>query len=239
MSAPALVRCRRRFAHAGLLVVFLGLVGLWLGHTLEDIRVAGTAELDNELAEPAYMLPMGVVLALLAAVAGARLWQVWLAMSRRLDRTREHLRALWRNRTVETLPRAGMSGGPSLSGGVASLGVVLTILQLGLYVAQENIEALVEGHAAPGLRVLGGVHAAAPLVHALVAFALAAAATLLARRLAIRREAVRRLDALARTWERRLRRAVEPVRAPLSLSRSPLSVHGAVLWCRPPPVAAR
>lgn len=228
-------RLRTALGRPGPWVVLLALAGLWLGHTLEDIRVRGTTGLGLELAEPTYMLPMGALLAVLGAIAGARVWWLWVGLSRRLDGARDRLRALWRNHDIHPLPRAIPGDRPSLTGGTLSLGAPLAVLQIALYVVQENLEALLDGGRAPGLGAITGVHWAAPAVQALVAVALAAVATLIVRRLSQRRDAVRRVEALVTSWARRLRASAPSVEAPDSAVRSPFAIHGSVLWCRPPP----
>ena len=229
---------RRGLRSLGPWLVLLSLVGLWLGHTLEDLRVRGTAGLGEELAEPGWMLPLGALLALLAAIAGARLWWLWLRLCHRLDAARLRMRAVWRNREPEATPPPGADQVPSLSAGIAALWAPLALLQLAFLVAQENLEAIADGGRAPGLRPLIGAHWAAPLVHAAVALGLAAIAATVARHLRRRRDAVRRLEALVSRCARRVRLVAPGPPAPRSLARPPLAVHGSVLWCRPPPLQA-
>lgn len=218
--------------------VLLALIGMWLGHTAEVVLVGRHHGLAGELWEPADMLPMGAVLAVLAAAAGARLWWLWLGLSRRLDVARQQLRALWRNQQVVAEPPRRRAEIPSASGGTLALWIPLVAVQLGLYVAQENLEALLDGGSAPGLRPLIGFHRTAPLVHAVVALALAWGATALVRRLRRGQDAVCRAEGLVARGVQLVRRSLSiPMPAPVSV-RPPLRLHGTVLWCRPPPAAA-
>ena len=216
-------------------VVLLALIGMWLGHSAEVVLVSPHHGLAGELWEPADMLPMGAVLALLATVAGARLWWLWLRMSRRLDVARQHLRELWRNRPVSAGRPRPHADIPSASGGTLALWLPLFAMELGLYVVQENLEALLDGGAAPGLRVLAGIHRAAPLVHAAVSLALAWAATAVVRRLRHGQDAVRRAERLVARGVEVVRRSLSTPVPPAPFLRPPLRLHGHVLWCRPPP----
>src|ERR1700746_2517456 len=83
---------RRLFAPS---LVLLALVGTWTGHTLEYARVAGRAGLREELfgSVHLYMLPLGALLAVLAAAGGVGWWRAWQALGRRLDAARGTLAA--------------------------------------------------------------------------------------------------------------------------------------------------
>ena len=225
--------CRRVL---GSWVGFLVLTGLWLGHTLEDVRVSGSARLLQELTEPTFMLPLGITVAIFAAVASARLWRLWLRLSGRLDTARNRIRALWRNQACGAADELPLSRVPSFAGGVASLWAPLSLLQIGLYLTQENLEALVEGARLPGAAPLTGAHWAAAPIYAAVALLLAATATFLARRLRERHDQVARLEALATHFANRVGREIPALpRGPLT-ALPPLRLFGASLWRRPPPL---
>jgi hypothetical protein len=115
--------------------------------------------------------------------------------------------------------------------------VPLTVLQLGLYLFQENVEAAISGAPSPGLGAVSGFHAPALLIHAAVSLVLCAAALLAARLLRRRAAAVERVAALLRHLLDRLGslRPETPAARPLPLT--PLDRFGR-LWCRPPPLPA-
>jgi hypothetical protein len=230
------VSATRGWRVLGSWVGFLALTGLWLGHTLEDIRVSGGARLAQELTEPTFMLPLGVAVAILATIAGARLWRLWLRLSSRLDAARYRIRAIWRNHALAAPDDLGVGQVPSFTGGVVSLWAPLTLLQLGLYLAQENLEALFEGARLPGAGPVTGAHWPAVLINTAVALVLAAAATLLARCLRERQGQVTRLEALVRRCTKHIRRDASPPASRALAESSPLSLFGASLWCRPPPL---
>jgi hypothetical protein len=133
------------------------------------------------------------------------------------------------------VPVGAARGGGAAVRLVAAWWLPLTLLQIGLYLFQENVEAALAGAAAPGLGAISGVHAAAPLVHGLVALLLCAAAALAWRLLHRRAAAVERVAALLRHLLDRLgsMRPLTPgalVAVPLPLDRF------GRLWCRPPPL---
>ncbi len=97
------------------------------------------------------------------------------------------------------------------------MALLLSGLQLGLYLLQENLEAAAGGAALPGLGVFLGVHAAAPLVH------VAARITGVAR--------------LLRLLLASLAPAAPPPAPAVAWRPSPLDRLGRQLWSRPPPTA--
>lgn len=101
----------------------LASIGLWVSHTLIDLLARDTNQLAQELGEPAYMLPLGMALALAGTLASAHLWRLWLRLSQRLDEARDRLRALWRNRAVARARPTESAFVPSFAGGAISLWV--------------------------------------------------------------------------------------------------------------------
>jgi hypothetical protein len=218
-------------------VVLLGLVGAWTGHLLEYVRVEGGAGLRDALlgSVHAYMLPLGALLATLVALGGLWWWRVWLALGRRLDAARLVLAGALRGHRVTAMPRAP-GAQPSGAARWAALTLLLAALQVGVYLAQENVEAVAAGLRPPGLAALGGAHALAPLVHLGVAALLAALALACARRLCGRAPSIGRCARLVRVLLATLTRAVPPPppRA-AEWHASPLDRLGRQLWRRPPP----
>ena len=217
----------------------MALVGAWLGHTLEYLRVvAGAGPGRSALAGAhAYMLPVGVLLALAAAAAGAGCWGAWLGLGRRLDRARAGLVRAWRGGRPGPGPapppgRATPTVSPPAR--LAALWLPLGIAQVGLYLAQENLESILAGGRAAGLGPLLGVHWAAAALQLGVALVLAAALLLAGRLLAGRACALERCERLLRTlWGRRggggVPRGARPCLDP------PVERLGRQLWSRPPP----
>ncbi len=217
-------------------MALVALVGTWTGHTLEYARVGGRVGLREELfgSVHVYMLPVGALLVVLAATGGLGWWRTWQAVGRRLDAVRGAVAAALRGRRVD-VPR--VSAAPSQLAGVGALTLLLAGLQLGLYLLQENVEALATGRQAPLLGAVLGVHALAPLVHlgvaAVLAGLMAAAGHLLRRRA----ERVTRVARLLRVLLASLA-ATAPPPAPVSAwCPSPLDRLGRQLLRRPPPTA--
>ncbi|HEY2706042.1 MAG TPA: hypothetical protein VGL20_20365 [Candidatus Dormibacteraeota bacterium] len=227
---------RHRWTAAG--AALLPLLGVWLGHTAEYVRVHGPAGLREELAGTVhgYMLPAGILLALLAAAAGVRCAQVWQELGRRLHIARDTLAHAWRGAsgpvpvTPHPLPRSGPLR-------LSSVLLRLAPLQLALYVLQENLEACRAGLAAPGLGAIGGAHRAAPLVHLLVSACLTAVVVLLQRVLCRRGRAVLACQRLAGVLLAALHRsAAAPPPRPIWIA-SPRDRWTLHLLRRPPPAA--
>jgi hypothetical protein len=111
MHRPTPPRGLAAGAAGAAVVVALG--GAWLGHTLEYLRVAGGSGLERAplAGVHAYMLPVGVVLALAAALTGAHCWRLWFQLGRRLDGARAALlRARRGERVVAAVhPHAAVS----------------------------------------------------------------------------------------------------------------------------------
>jgi hypothetical protein len=115
--------------------------------------------------------------------------------------------------------------------------IVLTLLQLGTWTIQENLEAAAGGHRVPLLGVLGGAHWLAPVVQAEVGLVLATAYVLIHGRFRRRHSQVLALEGLeARRWVRCLASTPLPTGA-MSVASTPLERWGAQRWQRPPPIA--
>jgi hypothetical protein len=228
---------RRLAAGAAGAFVLVALVGAWLGHTLEYLRVvAGAGPGRSALAGVhAYMLPAGVLLALAAAAAGAGCWGAWLGLGRRLDRARAGLVHAWRGGGPgPAAPPGRATRAVSPPARLLALWLPLGAAQVGLHLAQENVESILAGGRAAGLGPLLGVHWAAGALQLGVALVLAAALLLAGRLLAGRVRALERCERLLRTlWERRrgggVPRGARPCLDP------PVERFGRQLWSRPPP----
>ena len=224
-------------------VALLSATGVWLGHTLEYVRVWGTSGLERELVGSVhlYMVPAGLALILLLGAGWAAIRRVHARLGERAARAGALLAGPWRS--AEPAAQAGDARGRSERPALAiflMLGTALAVLQVALYLVQENTEATLAHLPAPGLAAISGVHWAAPLLQAVTAFSLAAVATCawaLVRRHAERVEnaeqVVRRV--LAVVAARRARSIAVPA-APRRLE--PLTkLLGSSIWCRPPPLA--
>jgi hypothetical protein len=182
----------------------------------------------------AYMLPLGVLLALLAAVGGVRAWYAWCALGRRMVAARAALLRVWRGRAPapDIAPRGDVTSCPRPQ--LVVLWAPLTLLQLALYLLQENLEAAAAGHPLPGLAPVTGVHWAAPMVHAGTSFLLAAGILVLMRFLGRRRHALDVIERLVHTLAHHLGRSCDQSPAPVWCP-SPLDRLGRQLLRRPPP----
>jgi hypothetical protein len=235
---------RLRLAASG--GVLLALAGVWLGHTLEYARVVGLDGLRGVMVGSLhlYMLPLGALLAALAAAGAVRGVRAWQVLGRQLQVARMGLGAAWRGRRPDGLAAAGSpvpgsdlaaTRGRSVAGRIASMALLLAPAQVGLYLLQENLEARIAGAPVPGMGAVTGVHALAPVVHAAVALALSALVVAASRLLRGRADAVEQVVALLRALLDRLA-AFTALSPRAAASRpAPLARFGR-LWCRPPPV---
>lgn len=231
MHAGAVVRAsaKRQSRVRPAALVVAALIGTWVGHSLEYLRVWGSARFPDAMARSAhaYMGPLGVILLALAVTTSVGA----LRALRRLDRRVTILRrSRWaaRNAGDDWLPRS--TGEVDFPAFVAALWLV----QLALYVVQENLEARAFGMTAPGWGAISGVHALAPIVHLVVATLAAAVVWCFRHRVAA-------LVAEVRRAQRRLARCQRLpafVGTPSVPSWTPLQRWGSQLWARPPPVFA-
>jgi hypothetical protein len=231
---------RRRDQMLAPLLVLAAFVGLWIGHTLEFLRVAGSAGLSLGLLRPshAYMLPAGVLLLALTTLAGVRLRRMWTALGRRLDAVAVHLALALRSRAGGVDHGAGgarrAASEPSFLGRALSIWLPLAVVQIGLFTLQENLESAFAGAPAPGVGAISGVHWAAPLIHAAVAFVLALAIAAFFTGVATRVQRIARTENLLRELWRRLRREARPL-TPQSAPRPRLIDVAPRQLSRPPP----
>jgi hypothetical protein len=224
-----------RVAASGFVV--LAFAGLWIGHTLEYLRVWGTAGLADSLTNSVhvYMLPIGAALAVLGGLFGFRILRAWQMLDARLESAATAIRQIWRGGRPEMpdVPRRQASPAPRLM----AIWLPLAGAQIALYLIQENVEAMARAQPAPGLGAISGIHWAAPLVHCYVSLLLACGVRICQVLLSRRKVVVERAEALLRAVVRRLRRPVPPASRPaLRTATSPLDGIGLHLWRRPPPL---
>lgn len=215
--------------------VLLALVGLFIGHTLEYLRVWGAAGVVASMTNPvhAYMLPVGAALVVLSAILALRLARAWRTLNHRLDGAAARLRRIWRGRT-ETAGEDGPR--PTAGTRLVAIWLPLAAAQIALYLVQENVEALASSRPAPGLGAITGIHWAAPFVHLYVALLLACVVRITQVVFHRREIVVQRVEALLRAMVRR-HRGVAPLSGrAFARSVSPQERDGGHLWRRPPPL---
>jgi hypothetical protein len=216
--------------------VLLALIGLFISHTLEYLRVWGPQGVVDSMTNPVhvYMLPVAGVLIVLSAVFAFRLARAWQLLTLRLDRAAVSVRRLWRGRPSEVAesPRPESSPGTRL----AAIWLPLTAAQTVLYLVQENIEAVARSQPAPGLGAITGIHWAAPLVHLYVSLLLACLVRICQVLFHRREMVVERVEALVRAMVRRRRRVPASIRRPAIETMAPIDRLGDHLWRRPPPL---
>jgi len=234
--APGVIPHRQtRLAASG--GVLLALVGLFIGHTLEYLRVWGSGGIVESMTNPvhAYMLPVAGVLVALSAVFAFHLARAWQTLNDRLERAAAGIRRLWRGRPAAA---SGVPAQPRAARGtrLVALWLPLAAAQIALYLAQENIEALARSQPAPGLGTVTGIHWAAPIVHLYVSLLLACLVRICQILLHRREVAVERLEALLRAIARRRRTATVVLSRPAGRESSPLDRLGRHHLRRPPPL---
>jgi hypothetical protein len=182
------------------------------------------------------MLPLGVLLAVLAALTGVAWMRMASRLTQRLERSTDGLARAFRGARPRAHPAAPTDPmPPSVGGRWVALAMPLGLAQLVLYGLQENLEHALAGDRAPVLGVFGGAHWAAPFVQFGVACLFAALVVACRRRVA---DLARRVDAVERLahWLTAARVAV--LRAPAGgrvRSFTPLERFGRHLLQRPPP----
>ncbi len=221
-----------RFAASG--AVLLAFVGVFIGHTLEYLRVWGPAGVVASMTNPvhAYMLPVAGVLVVFGAVFALRLARAWRGLNQRLDSAVAGMRSIWRGRS-DAAVAAQSSSTPGTR--LIAIWLPLAAAQIALYVVQENVEAIASSRPAPGLGAISGIHWAAPLVHLYVALLLACAVRI-SQVLFHRREvAVERVEALLSAMVRRRQTVAPRIGQAFARTATPLERVGRHLWRRPPP----
>jgi hypothetical protein len=225
-------------------IALLSAVGVWLGHTLEYIRVWGTGGLEQEISGSVhlYMVPAGLGLTVLLAAAAATLGRLRAGLGERAARASALLARPW-HALVPPAARSEEKPRPHRSALAvfATLGTTLATVQVGLYLFQENAETALAGVPVPGLSAVSGVHWAAPLIQVGVGLALAAVATAVWVLLRRDAEAVERVEravrrVLAVLAARRGRSVTTPLTAPRRVYPLP-ELLGSSIWCRPPPLS--
>jgi len=233
--APRVIH-QRRARIAASSGVLLALIGLFIGHTLEYLRVWGPQGVVASMTNPvhAYMLPVAGVLVVLSAVFAFRLARAWRALNQRLDRAAAGLRRMWRGGAGEVRSSREPRSTPGTR--LAALWLPLAAVQIALYLVQENIEAAAQSQPAPGFGAITGVHWAAPLVHLYVSLLLACLVRICQVLFHRREVVVERVESLLRAISRRSRKATVISRRPAGRAVSPLDRLGGDLRRRPPPL---
>ena len=217
--------------------VLLALAGLFIGHTLEYLRVWGPAGIVESITNPvhAYMLPVAAALVVLGAVFAFRLARAWQALNGRLDRAAAGVRRIWRGRPEDVAGARAPRSTPGTR--LAAIWLPLAAAQIALYLVQENVEAVARSQPAPGLGAITGVHWAAPLIHLYVALLLACIVRICEILFRRREVAIERVEAMLRDAICRRRHTVAGVGTPVHPQcASPLDQLGRHLWRRPPPL---
>ncbi len=217
--------------------VLLAFVGLWIGHTIEYLRVWGGDGLVTSMTNPvhAYMLPLAGALVIVSALFALRLWRAWQALNTRVEQAALRLRRVWRGRIEPIASTAEHQSSPGAR--LFAIWVPLAAAQIVLYIIQENIEAIAGAKPAPGLGAITGIHWAAPLVHLYVALLLACGTRICQILLHRRAVVVERLEAFVRAAIRRRRAVPGPVALPREVDALSLFDRlGRELWRRPPPL---
>lgn len=207
-------------------VAVAAVAGAWLSHTLEYGRVWGWSEFGSAASRQVhtYMGPVGLLLLALAVIGV----EAGLRTVRRL------------NRVLSGLSDGSMDPADAhiarrrFALPATTLLALEWVLQVALYVVQENVEHRAIGVHQPVLSVLTGVHQWAAGIHLVVAILLVVALWLLHRPLAELAQSVR--DVVR--W---LLAAGRPPVLPTSppppaRSWTPTERFGRQLWSRPPPV---
>ncbi|HEY2706047.1 MAG TPA: hypothetical protein VGL20_20390 [Candidatus Dormibacteraeota bacterium] len=215
--------------------VLLTFLGVWLGHCLEYLRLGGGLGLRATVlgGTHLYMLPLGALLTLIAAHLGVRAWRLWRGLGRRLEVAHSLLVRALRGRTSTLVHEPPPCSTETIS--ILLLWPPLALGQIGLYLLQENLEAVLTTGRASGLGAVAGVHWAAPLVHGGVALLLAAVVAVISRQIHDRASRLHHCERLVAALRRACRCVPTPRRASVSWSPTPLQRFGAQLWSRPPP----
>lgn len=208
--------------------------GMWVGHTLEYLRSGGTRGLAQALLGSIhlYMLPLGLGLAVGAALLGGHCWRAWVALRVAVAETPARLLAALRD-GAPTAPRPRPT--PARPALLLPAWLGLAAAQLALYLVQENLERRLAGLPLPGLSPLTGEHAPALLIHLGLALVSASALTLVARRFARAEVVLEACERLIESVLRRRRPALLDPREEVSPRPDPLRIFGRQLCRRPPP----
>lgn len=229
MAAPAR-RCALVSLTSGWPIALAALAGAWLGHLLEYIRVAGwhAGLVEMTSTVHAYYFPAGAAIVALVVLAGAQAARAWRRLSHRLRRAQA---GLWR-RPVD-VPAPDDVHPHTLA--LGQVWAILTMLQLAIWVVQENLEGVAAGRAAPMLGVLAGAHSLAPVIQAEVALILAVGLVTIGRRFDRQGDRIRVVERLvSRKWSRAATVTPAPTLA-RGVPSTPAERWGVHRWQRPPP----
>jgi hypothetical protein len=194
-----------------------------------------------------YMIPLGLTL-LVGAAAGAAIWvRAWLALSSRRDRATIALARIRRGGPDESRRDGAPSDGgvtwrgaraPSCAARIIALATALAIVQVTLYVVQENLERAIDGLPAAGLSPLLDGYGAGAWIQAAIGLLLAVS---LVGAMHLLRSKLATVDLSERLVFAMLARAVRDMSSPQP-PRSPVTpaqlLFRTAFWCRPPPVHA-
>src|SRR5579862_351784 len=181
-------------------VLLTAVIGAWLGHFVEYVRVAGwhAGVASMTAADHAYFLPAGAGLVLTALAAVAVIRRAWMTLKSRLNVADTTLRRPTVQVATPATEPTPLRIGPT---SVTRLWAVLTLLQTAIWVVQENLETIAGGHRPPLLSVVSGVHLLARVVQAEVALLLSQLFVLVCRRYQSWHSRVRTLErVVARRW---------------------------------------
>ncbi|MBV8980581.1 MAG: hypothetical protein JO086_06750 [Acidimicrobiia bacterium] len=208
-------------------VAVAALAGAWVAHLLEYARVWGWDGFSSSASRQVhtYLGPVGVVLIALAFVGV----EIGLRSFRRLER----LLAGVSDGSVA--PSDAAAGSRQFTLPVTSLLSLVWVLQLVIYVVQENAELRAMGVHQPVLSVVTGTHQWAAAVHLLVGLLLVGALWLAQRPVAKLARAIR--EVVAWLASRRAAPALVST-APRTRSWTPAERFGRHVWSRPPPAIA-
>lgn len=209
-------------------VAVAALAGAWLAHLLEYARVWGWDGFSSSASRQVhtYLGPVGVVLVALAFVGV----HIGLRSFRRLER----LVAGLSDGSVDTRQAAARARQFTIP--ITSLLSLVWVLQLVLYVVQENAELRALGVRQPVLSVVTGTHEWAAAVHLVVALLLVGALWLTHRPVAELARLIREVVAWLVAGARRVREPLRP--ATRTRSWTPAERFGRHVWSRPPPALA-
>jgi hypothetical protein len=229
------MRSSRRVLMAGPLATLLVFASVWVGHTVEYIRVAGSAGLRAELfgSVHAYMVPVALVILCLGTLAAGWWYRAWCALGVRLAKAEVSIATAWRGGDVESCEPGTSSTAHTRA---LALWLLLAPIELAIYLLQENIESIHSGLGAPELGPITGIHAAAPIVHLSVLLLGSILVEFATRRLERRAEQVESAIRLLRLIVARRRRPELRSRTvPRLWLPAPVQLFGRQLWRRPPP----
>jgi hypothetical protein len=210
----------------------------WVGHAVTWWLSAGTSAagaLSGNL--HAYLEPVGFLVALVTVSAAAAAW----AAARALSRTTWAWQRWLRQGGGPPADRPHLTPSTSVPNGPGSVSfrrawLALVAAQLGAYLVQENLEAVIAGDRAPHLRALAEHRGLPVVVHAVVALVATAALVAAGRGWIRRRLTARRVIAAYRALIRRRTAGASPPTALIPARPTLRERFGTSLLPRPPPL---